>query len=154
MSEKTGQLHVYIRIGSRKLSDQLIELECVPRKSLIHGFPSLPEELQRDVIRGYYDGDGGICCDKRGRWSVYFAGSSVFLDRCQTIILEKCGVYLNRNSRGRLGILRGGGRQKSEAFLDWLYNGAERYLKRKYDHYLEMKNTNNLRKTGALCLTA
>jgi hypothetical protein len=52
-----------LRVNSDKLCNDLINLGCVPRKSLILNFPTfeqVPENFMRHFIRGLFDGDGGI----------------------------------------------------------------------------------------------
>lgn len=52
-----------ITITDKLLKENLIELGCVPNKSLILKFPSekqVPKYLVRHFVRGYIDGDGSI----------------------------------------------------------------------------------------------
>lgn len=57
-----------IRCYSYKMVSDLINHGCVERKSLIVKMPThLETDLYRHFIRGYYDGNGGICLSNRKR---------------------------------------------------------------------------------------
>lgn len=52
-----------VSIANKKMTYDIIEKGCVPKKGLIVEFPStdiVPKELQLDFIRGVWDGDGTI----------------------------------------------------------------------------------------------
>ncbi len=54
-----------VTINSRTMSEALARLGCVQRKSLILEIPSIPDDLMRHFMRGYFDGDGCIYLKER-----------------------------------------------------------------------------------------
>jgi hypothetical protein len=61
----TGSDSIYreqcsIVISSKSMVERLISLGVVPQKTGKESFPNMPEEFERDFIRGYFDGDGCI----------------------------------------------------------------------------------------------
>jgi hypothetical protein len=59
-SIKDSFLSYKLEINSSKMADDLINLGCVPSKSLILLPPKLENEFISHFIRGYFDGDGSI----------------------------------------------------------------------------------------------
>jgi intein-encoded DNA endonuclease-like protein len=57
---KISTKYSYLRICRQEICQQLINLGCVPNKSLILQFPNIPNHLLNHFIRGYMDGDGSI----------------------------------------------------------------------------------------------
>jgi hypothetical protein len=49
-----------ITLSKKEIAEWFIKNECVPKKSLVMKFPSLPEEFLPDFLRGCWDGDGWI----------------------------------------------------------------------------------------------
>lgn len=96
-----------IRIGSRKLFDDLVKLGLTPRKSLTIKFPTdIPDEYLNHFIRGYFDGDGCVSIKKgmgkRGRSilkgvnTVFTSGSRLFLEGlCEKV--HKLAGFNKRN---------------------------------------------------------
>ena len=62
---ENAKLSYSIHIYDKKMAKDLINLGCVPRKSLsLSSIPNIPQEFIYDFIRGFVDGDGCICYDK------------------------------------------------------------------------------------------
>lgn len=59
-SIKDSFLSYKLEINSSKMADDLINLGCIPNKSLILLPPKLENEFISHFIRGYFDGDGSI----------------------------------------------------------------------------------------------
>lgn len=79
--------------NDHQFTKNLIDLGCVPNKSLILTFPTedqVPLELQRHFIRGYFDGDGYLSKPPRAL-GVNLLGTKEFLDS----ILEYTYTFLN-----------------------------------------------------------
>lgn len=53
-----------LRIGSREMYQDLINLGVVPRKSLVAIFPKIPYEYLGSFLRGNFDGDGCVFLEK------------------------------------------------------------------------------------------
>ena len=78
----------FMRIGSHKLYDQLVQFGLYPNKSLTVSFPNVPNQYLASFVRGYFDGDGCVFLEKKiqdgiekiKRMRVIFtSGSKVFL---------------------------------------------------------------------------
>jgi hypothetical protein len=57
---KDGFLSYKLEVNSSKMVDDLINLGCIPNKSLKLLPPNLTDEFISHFIRGYFDGDGSI----------------------------------------------------------------------------------------------
>ncbi len=134
--------YVEIRINSKKIVQDLINLNCYYCKSLILIFPSssiVPSELLNHFVRGYFDGDGSISLTKEDQYTVSFQGTEDFLNNLKNIFninvkLEK------RKETSKVYYIRFGGNLQVIEKLNWLYNNANIYLERKYDRYNELLN--------------
>lgn len=80
-----------LRIYSNIISESLLNLGCVQRKSLVLRFPVIPEKYYSHFIRGYFDGDGCISIGKRSQ-QVTFLGTFEFLDKIQDILVKECNL--------------------------------------------------------------
>ena len=58
--EEKGTNCLSITVCSKKISEDLIKLGCVPTKSLILKFPNIDKQYYNSFIHGYFDGDGCI----------------------------------------------------------------------------------------------
>jgi hypothetical protein len=68
-----------ITLDSRRMFEDLVNLGCIPRKSLVIKFPSIEEDLLSHFVRGYFDGDGSVTvCQnlKSSRWKILKASIS------------------------------------------------------------------------------
>jgi intein-encoded DNA endonuclease-like protein len=147
----------YFRINQKEVCEQLETLGCVPNKSLILEFPTkVPTNLIRHFLRGYSDGDGSIYINrvknKQGKkynntiWK--FVSTKQFCQQTAKILKEELGISCSQSlSRPKTNntttTLTVGGNLQSKKVLDWLYQDATIYLPRKYEKYLEFKQTLN-----------
>lgn len=135
-----------VNVCDTEMCRDLVKLGCTPRKSLTLTFPTeeqVPKHLQIHFIRGYVDGDGSIglrnvnykgreC--KRGLITIL--GTKDFLEKVVEVtgwkrntIQKPSGTYqIEWNNKSTI-----------EEYLDLIYKGANIYLERKYDKYLEIK---------------
>lgn len=60
ITHDNGTNCIYLRICSKKLTEDIIKLGCVPTKSLILKYPNIDEKYYNSFIHGYFDGDGCI----------------------------------------------------------------------------------------------
>lgn len=77
---------------SPKMKSDLINLGCVPKKSLVLKFPNkIPKNLLRDFLRGNFDGDGSIhkSKNKNSQTQVYFLGTKNFVTNIKKILNKK-----------------------------------------------------------------
>lgn len=131
-------------IYNKHMSNQLKELGCVPRKSLILEFPDfLEEELLPHFIRGYFDGDGHIT--KYRGYNCNIVSSFKFCEKLGMKLTEigiknKVSPDKNNQLTGRMCIYT---KEDSKMFLDYIYKDAELYMERKYKIYMNKFYINN-----------
>lgn len=139
-----------IDFNSKILVSRLIELGCVPRKSLSLEFPKeqdLPRYLLKHFIRGYIDGDGCICLSKtRPIISVNLVSTEMFCNSLALYIKEELNIHCSYTAKVRKDIqttsriLSISGNLQVLKFLDWLYENASIFMLRKYNKYVLGKN--------------
>lgn len=104
-----------LRIGSREMYQDLLNLGLTPKKSLTITFPdNIPHKYFNDFVRGYFDGDGCITIKRgtgkygqkilKGVAVIFTSGSEAFLIglRDKAISLKGLGkrsVYYSKSSR-------------------------------------------------------
>ena len=158
---KTYQfIHDMCRLSMRsnQIVDDLIRLGCPPAKTFKIKFPSpeiVPNDLIKHFIRGYLDGDGSISYSSREinskyrstylHFSITFTGTSEFVNSIKsylnTYVVKFVGDIRSRWDNGKDNFtLSIDGNNIIEKILDWMYKDSTIYLKRKYDHYLLLKN--------------
>ncbi len=140
----------YFRINQKEICEQLITHGCVPNKSLILNFPTtIPNELIRHFLRGYSDGDGTIYKNQKTINTIWkIISTKQFCNKTAKILKEelkiKCSQSLSRPKTNQITTtLAVGGNLQVKRVLDWLYQDATIYLPRKYEKYLELKNSTN-----------
>lgn len=113
-----------VLITSSRMHDSLVALGCTHRKSLTLLGPVIPEEYERDFIRGYCDGDGSIKKTKG-------AASGFRLSLCGT---EEMLEWISER------VPRPGGRYRARGIYqaDW-HSDNIKYLYENSTHYLERK---------------
>lgn len=150
-----------LSLSSVKISKRLKDLGCPQGKSLILTFPTndiMPEHLLQHFIRGYFDGDGSFYTYKHKNYIKYglcIVSTEQFCLKLKEILLNTLKLttiiekrHKNRNTSTRQ--IRISGRKQIFIFLNWLYNNANIYLKRKYEKFMDAQNTFSLTKT-VLC---
>lgn len=156
IGDKTYECKPSVRllINSKHMSEQLALKGCVYDKSKVAMFPGrdiISNDLIRHFLRGYMDGNGTISYwidnenTKHKKFQVGFCGTSDIINTISQIISEKfkCSPDVRSrfpdrdNNNLQLSIA---GNRKCKEFLDWLYEDANIYMKRKYDKYLELIN--------------
>lgn len=142
-----------LRINSKKITQQLAELGCIPAKSLILQFPSwlTNPKLQQDFIRGYFDGDGSLYNKEPSEtghidWGWQITSTSQFCLVVKNIIEKSldvhCSISLSCPKTNKITTtLSVGGNKQVKKVLDWLYQDATIYLPRKYEKYLEFNKS-------------
>jgi len=136
-----------LHISSKKITHDLISLDCIPNKTQFGTQISsrIPKELLRHFIRGYFDGDGSIVLGSHKNYlpqlSIFILGSEKILTQFADIISEELNVSKPTLSK-RQGVycLKWAGNNQCFKIYDWLYADAERYLERKYNKYIKHKS--------------
>lgn len=120
---------IQTRISNKKIVDDLIKLGCVPQKTFNLTFPTLPEELIRHFIRGYFDGDGCIYNGKKAS-AIIFLGTENML----TEIKSKLPIGIESSIRKVKNIYSYRihlNESRLKAITKYLYEDATVYLNRK-----------------------
>lgn len=130
-----------ISFRSDKCKQDLINLGCVPKKSLVLTFPTekqVPNVLLRHFIRGYFDGDGWFTNTEKC-FQIGIIGTEDFVKgflfhtkdiiNCDNTIFE-----VHRRDGAKRYVF--GSYKDVLNFLNWIYKDANIYLDRKYDQYL------------------
>jgi len=123
-----------VRFSSRKLCQDLSNLGCVPKKSLILQFPLINKEFHKDFIRGVFDGDGCMYIGKKNKsWSLY-SGSELFIKEIYKILLNNnINVKLRNQGKGYVICLYK--QIEIDKIYHYLYDNAFFFLKRKKDKF-------------------
>ena len=146
--KREGKEGCGIEISSKQIFDDLGKHGIIPNKTYYsHGIylDKIPEEFQRDYIRGLFDGDGGISFTGNTN-EVSCDFTSYFYDTVEEfqLVIDNYINKINHNkiyrteSKSRCSWR---GRQQTLKILSYLYDNSEVYLKRKYDKYLWIKST-------------
>lgn len=146
--------YVSINIISTKMANDLINLGCIPKKSLVLKFPTeniVPKQLYNHFIRGYMDGDGCISTYvqiKKGRKTpiarceIKFIGTYHMLYGIKEFFSSEKNVLINKHSPNSYQISFSGTKYRDA--VDSLYDDATIYMKRKRDKWDEfVKYLNN-----------
>lgn len=134
-----------------QFAKDLIELGCVPNKSLILTFPTeeqVPLELQKHFIRGYFDGDGYLSKPPRGL-GISLLGTNEFLnsllDYMYSVInitkknpLKKDKRHLNNTYYFEFS------GDNARYFLKHIYENSNIHLDRKYNLFENIKFKNEI----------
>ena len=118
----------------------LINLGCVPRKSLILCFPT-KEQVSDDFLfhflRGYFDGDGSFWY--KNSFGLGILSSKNFLEGLKQRYdnFSNLNIYpANYNKPDKAQRIQTSNKQKVNQFLKDIYSNANIYLDRKYQKYL------------------
>jgi intein-encoded DNA endonuclease-like protein len=128
-----------LRIGNEHLAKRLDELGIVERKTFSVRAPLKEiKSYNRHYIRGVLDGDGWITQRKDKQWRIgIVSGSSDFIDDLCWIIEGELKIKPLTYQRGNVRDLIIGRKDDIYKFLNWIYEDAELFLKRKYKKYQE-----------------
>lgn len=127
-----------IRFYSSKLVNDLGKYGVIPNKTLSIRFPNINQKYYNDFIRGYFDGDGCICENKKknGKSSIavnFACGTTDFLEDLRKVLYDN-GIYsyisLWENKCPKLVL---GGMKNVHHFLFYIYKNKITYLDRKWN---------------------
>lgn len=149
-------------INSTGMCKDLINLGCLPAKSLILEFPNediVPKDFIRDFVRGYFDGDGGISYTEgeyynqaRGKkykqyhYRCYFCGNDQFLTQLKNV-LNSQGIKtsdLKKDNRSNAVNIYIYGKENIEKLRAYLYTDDCINLSRKFDKFSFVSNDEDL----------
>ena len=137
-----------LNIYNKNIISSLNSLGLIPRKSLIIKYPEIPDQFDKDFIRGYFDGNGSIV---NGRFNVNICGSDSIIQTISSIVLSHLSVISRVSKMGKISRLDLT-RKNSLVFLRWIYSDADTFLKRKHSLYIQaeeyesyLKSNNNVK---------
>lgn len=129
---KCSRLTLY----SKKMSQDLVRLGCVQKKSLVLKFPTeeqVPKHLIHHFMRGYFDGDGCISGSK-----VILVGTKDFLERYVDIIRNNTDISPagSWSTTGLASQWQHASKKDLKLIYNFLYNNETICLKRKQEKFL------------------
>ena len=119
-------------VSSRDLCEYLISLNIIPNKSLELN-PNI--KLNRDFIRGYFDGDG--CIRSKGVEIKITTGSKVFVNKLKKYI-DVLGIYSIIRTKGNTYDLCMERKADAIKFLQHIYTNSTIFLDRKYSKFVAL----------------
>ena len=136
---------VSVNLCNNYFKRQLINLGCVPKKSLVLQFPDIKifkeERLIYDFIRGYIDGDGCLTFSRNKRLSIQILGTKQFLEGIQRVFPNRLNLYKIKRLESNTWTLNCCG-NNADFIADKLYKNAKIYLERKYQRFVVLcRNT-------------
>lgn len=137
-----GRIHCKFRLHSSKMVDDLTKYGVVPNKTQFTFLPKLESHFMPHLIRGLLDGDGWIQSIgiKKGckRRVGFCSASEIFIIQLRDFLNQSLGLPLLKIQKRKktncfLFQLLYCGEQDVKKLLDYLYQDATIYLKRKYE---------------------
>jgi intein/homing endonuclease len=132
----TSRLTVFSRLMANDLSAHGVG----PRKSTTLKPSDIPSEYILPYLRGYFDGDGGICITRKFKAGVTISTTEE-MGEFFIAFFRPLNVNFSRGTRPNPAVnnrpLTMGGSFQVRLFLDLIYKDAKIALDRKYDLYLE-----------------
>ena len=136
-----------LSLYSQHLCDTLASYGLTQAKTYTLTIPQLEDSLMRHFIRGYFDGDGCFSViprnDRNVNSKIYqfnITGMYEPLLLIQKHLVSNVGIKALplKTRKSTIAVtLHYGGRNICKRILDYLYQDAHLYLKRKHDKYLE-----------------
>lgn len=141
--------YVELNICSVHMSKTLASYGVIQNKMHNKSVPNLPSSLVKHFLRGYFDGDGCFSVNSRKdrrngeslTYQVTFSGNKEPLLYIKNFIAEQLqlGDRVLSKPQHLSYTLHYGGRNICYKILDWIYQDATIYLKRKHDKYLQYR---------------
>lgn len=128
-------------INDPHMSRSLSEKGMVDSKSLVLKFPQwLSKEYYSHFIRGYFDGDGGLCLDQKlNKGAVHITGTLDMCDNIKNILNElniRSSIFHPKQSLDHnTYVVQISGTNEPYLFYKWLYQDADLKMERKYVKY-------------------
>lgn len=136
-------------IRCKKICEDLKQYNVVPNKTFVVTFPqNIEKKLIKYLLRGMFDGDGGISIIKRKRlnkteFELSFTGNYNIVEgfkRCIESETNCKNKQIEKNNS--IFRIRWSSKQDIIKILDYLYSGEQEHiLQRKKERYLFIKNT-------------
>lgn len=128
--------YAQLRFYNKKITQRLIELGCVPRKSLTLRFPKISDKYLIHFVRGYFDGDGSIHFNKPNIIKIKFIGTKEFLESLQDKLFLKLKLQKHKIKEYRNIFFLHYYGNDARKFCHWMYKENKGlFLKRKYNRF-------------------
>ena len=156
-SNKIGYLKIVedheqfrVDIASRKVSNNLVNLNCCQAKTFILKFPSyrnVPKRLIKHFIRGYFDADGCACLSNSNLSFSIVSASKKFIYRLQDFLVKELKINQNKISE-RINpennnityCINNSAYKDIRSIYNYLYSDAHIYLERKRQKFIDYFN--------------
>ena len=128
----------YIMFSSKKMGEDLVKLGVMPNKTLIlKSLPSIPDNLMKHFIRGYFDGDGSVYLTKDNTIKTAFYGTHGFINSIQDFLIKELDLTKKKITDQKEANVSfvGMAKQESEKLYHYMYDEATIFLNRKYEKY-------------------
>ena len=128
----------YIMFSSKKMGEDLVKLGVMPNKTLIlKSLPSIPDNLMKHFIRGYFDGDGSVYLTKDNTIKTAFYGTHDFINSIQDFLIKELDLTKKKITDQKEANVSfvGMAKQESEKIYHYMYDEATIFLNRKYEKY-------------------
>ena len=128
----------YIMFSSKKMGEDLVKLGVVPNKTLIlKSLPSIPDNLMKHFISGYFDGDGSVYLTKDNTIKTAFYGTHDFINSIQDFLIKELDLTKKKITDQKEANVSfvGMAKQESEKLYHYMYDEATIFLNRKYEKY-------------------
>ena len=115
------------RMTSKKLAQNLIKFNIVPRKTATYQIPLLilNDDNIKHFIRGYFDGDGWFSQSKDDRIAWGICGNKIVVEKIKNVLEKNCNLHY----KGYLG--KQNNIYKLQKICNFLWGDATVYLDRK-----------------------
>jgi hypothetical protein len=134
-----------IRISSKELREDLINLGCMPQKTFLIKFPYkyVPDSLLSHFIRGYFDGDGSVFIrkykrkDGKIRGFAQITSTDNIVQEIKSYLVNKYNfnknsICISPHSKSKgISILTIASFPAMKLFREFLYKDATNFLSRK-----------------------
>lgn len=129
----------------------LEDIGMVPNKSLVATFPKISSNLIKHFVRGLFDGDGSVYQYKYKnrdsyKYTLTITSTLILCEELVDIVKTELNVnsyiYDASNHNGITKVFTISGKNQIKKFMDWMYDGADLKLKRKYHRYIQYFYTN------------
>ena len=132
-------------ITDKHFHNRLIELGCIPNKSLILKFPSRDiftnKDLIKHFIRGYVDGDGCLTYTSTGRLVIEIIGTKEFLEEIISLYPSyfKRTFHKDKRRPSSNTYFITCSCNNADKFASILYDKSNIYLDRKYERFAVLR---------------
>lgn len=119
-------------ITSKHMVDSLEKYSICPRKTYTVTYPeNIPQKYNKDVIRGYFDGNGSVT---NGR--CFFYGNERILTSIRDLLVAEAGITFHKvayNRFNHIWYFSFSRKSEAESFRGYIYRDANIYMKRKFE---------------------